>query len=132
MNIVKTYMKVLAILLILIVGSYGFVHFYSYIFSKTIIGKIEKVERVQVNVALMQGSSDGNADHRMSPDLFSFAVAIRTPDGEVFTASAEDRQWAAVSEGLCVTAKFFPYPPWKLDKSGTFFGARLLESRVCN
>ena len=80
----------------------------------------------------MQNSGDGQGQGKISPELFSFAVAIRTPDGEVHTASAEDRQWAAVTEGLCVKAKFFPYPPWKLEKAGTFYGARLLESKVCN
>jgi hypothetical protein len=132
MKVIQKYLKFLAVLLVVLLLIYGFFDFYPYIFAKTIKGQIEKVERVQVNVALMQGSSEGGGGNKMSPDLFSFAVAIRTPDGEVFTASAEDRQWAAVSPGLCVTAKFFPYPPWKLDKAGTYYGARLLESRVCN
>lgn len=107
---------------------YGFIEFYPYIFAKTIEGVVEKVERVQLNVALMQNNTN---DGKISSELYSFAVAIRTPDGSVFTSSAEDRQWAAVNNGLCVKAKYFPYPPWRLDKAGTFFGARLLESRVC-
>jgi hypothetical protein len=118
------------ILLVFIVGiiGYVFVEFYPYIFAKNIEGKILKVERVQVNVSLMQ--SDPQA--RMAPELFSFAVSIKTNDGQIHTASAEDRQWAAVTEGLCVKAKFFPYPPWKLDKAGTYYGARLLEAHTCD
>lgn len=53
--------------------------------------------------------------------------------GEIFTASSEDRQWAAVQgEGLCAEAKFFPYPPWQLDKAGTYHGARLLKLWNCS
>lgn len=108
----------------------GFVWGYPYIFAKTIDGVVERVERVNLNVALMQ--STGNPNEKFNSELYSFAVAIRSPDGVIHTASAEDRQWAAVSTGVCVKAKFFPYPPWQLDKSGTYYGARLLESRVCN
>lgn len=129
MNTLKRSLKLVLILLALGALSIGFVEFYPYIFAKTVKGVIYKVERVSLNVSLIQNSS---ASGGLSPQLFSFAVSIKDDSGEVFTASAEDRQWAAVSEGLCVTAKFFPYPPWKLDKAGTFYGARLLDSRVCN
>lgn len=129
MKIITQYLKVFVVLIAIVIIAFSFFEFYPYIFSKTIVGKIDKVERIQVNVSLMQ--NEGNNNNKISPELFSFAVAIRTPDGSVHTASAEDRQWAAVSEGLCVTAKFFPYPPWKLEKSGTYYGARLLESHVC-
>jgi hypothetical protein len=128
MATVKKSLRVLAGVVALILLAYSFYAFYPYIFSKTVVGKILKVERVQLNVALMQQ----NNQDPMSSELFSFAIAIKSDDGVVHTASAEDRQWAAVSEGLCVTAKFFPYPPWNLDKSGTYHGARLLESHICN
>lgn len=130
MNIIKRYTKVLCVLVIVLGLGFLFIRFYPYIFAKTIVGKVEKVERVQVNVSLMQNSSPGETT-KMDPQLFSFAVAIQSEDGSVHTASAEDRQWAAVNEGLCVKAKFFPYPPWNLEKAGTYYGARLLESRVC-
>ncbi len=130
MNTVKKYTKILIVLAFLAVILYSLITFYPYIFAKTVVGKIEKVERVQVNVALMQNNQGTN--EKMDPQLFSFAVAIKDDTGAVHTASAEDRQWAAVSEGLCVTAKFFPYAPWNLEKAGTFYGARLLESHVCN
>lgn len=128
MKTVFSYIKTLIVVIIFAIFGYLFVEFYPYIFAKVVEGKIEKVERVQLNVSLMQNTAP---DSKIAPELYSFAVAIRTADGQVFTASAEDRQWAAVSDGLCVKAKFFPYPPWRLDKSGTYYGARLLESRVC-
>lgn len=128
MQTLKSYIKLLAILCVVVLLGWGFVDFYSYIFQKKIEGKIEKVERVQINVALMQNNT---ADGKLNPELYSFAVAIKSADGRIWTASAEDRQWASMKEGLCVTAKFFPYPPWRLDKSGTYFGARLLDAREC-
>ncbi len=129
MNTIKKSIKLVLVILLTAAAVFGLFEFYPYLFAKTIKGVISKVERVNVNVSLLQNNSDSS---NLSPQLFSFAVAIKTPDGEIFTASAEDRQWAAVSEGLCVTAKFFPYPPWKLDKAGTYYGARLIDSRVCN
>lgn len=106
----------------------GFVWGYPYIFAKTVEGVVERVERVELNVALMQSATPSD---KLNSELYSFAVAIRSPDGTIHTASAVDRQWAAVNQGICVKAKFFPYPPWKLDKAGTFYGARLIESKVC-
>ncbi len=127
MNTVTKYMKIALVFLILIGFIYSLIEFYPYIFAKTVIGKIEKVERIQIDVSILQ-----NSQEKIDPQFFSFAIAIKSDDGVVHTASAEDRQWAAVSNGLCVTAKFYPYPPWRLDKSGTFYGARLLESHICN
>ncbi|MGE3974248.1 MAG: hypothetical protein AB7F59_06960 [Bdellovibrionales bacterium] len=127
MKIAGQYIKVLIGVLVILALGYGFVAFYPYIFAKTVVGKVEKIERIDLNVALMQN----NAQDRMNSQLFSFAVAIQSSDGTIHTASTEDRQWAAVSPGVCVTAKFFPYPPWNLEKSGTFYGARVLETHVC-
>lgn len=91
-------------------------------------GVLTSSERVQLNVALMQTSSSTDT---MNPQFFSFAVAIRTDDGEIITASAEDRQWAAAQIGRCVTATFYPYPPWRLEKSGTYSNARLDRMYEC-
>jgi hypothetical protein len=131
MNSVFRYLKTLIVVLVLIAIGYGFFVFYPYIFAKVVVGKILKVERVQISIAMMQNNPVTKND-KLNSQLFSFAVSIQTPDGVVHTASAEDRQWAAVTEGLCVTAKFLPYPPWQLDRSGTYYGARLIESHICN
>jgi hypothetical protein len=95
------------------------VKYYTYVFAKTISGKVIRVERVNNSEAIIASKN--------TPDflLFSFAVAIRDDKGEIHTASSEDRQWAVVSEGQCATVRFFPYPPWQLDKAGTYYGARL-------
>lgn len=120
-------LKSFVIILVLGVLVWGFVSFYPYIFAKNIEGVIEKVEKVELNVALM-GTTPGE---KLNPELYSFAIAIRAKDGMIHTASAEDRQWASMSQGRCVKAKYFPYPPWNLEKAGTFFGARLLEAWEC-
>ena len=65
---------------------------------------------------------------------FSLAEAVAIRDGksgEVMTASAEDRQWAVAQPGQCVEARLLRYPPWKLEKAGTFYGARLLKLSDC-
>lgn len=95
------------------------IEYYSYIFAKTVTGEVIDVARVNDQTALI-------ATGATIPDyqMFSFAVAVREADGQIVTASGEDRQWAVVKKGLCVEMKVFPYPPWKLDKAGTFFGAR--------
>lgn len=129
MALLNRFLKTLLIILVLVGAGWAFVTFYPYIFSKTIDGKIVKIEKIDLNVAIMQNA---NPQEGLNKELYSFAVGIETPDGVIHTASTEDRQWAALSPGQCVRAKYFPYPPWKLDKSGTYYGARVLESRNCN
>ncbi len=121
-------MRRLVILAFLVFLGWSFFELYPYLFSKIIEGKIEKVERVQINVTLLQ---DGSKGAHLNPELYSFAVAIKTGDGRIWTASAEDRQWASVTPGQCAKARYFPYPPWDLDKAGTYYGARLLEAWEC-
>lgn len=114
---------------VLVMIGYVFVKWYPYIFSKNVDGVLQQVERVQLNVALMQTA--GGANDTVNPQLFSFAVAIRQDDGVIMTASAEDRQWAAARPGNCVTATYYPYPPWRFDKAGTFYNARLDKQYEC-
>lgn len=100
---------------------------YSVLFSKTVVGEVTGVERVELPVALM-----GRVQDSMTAKVFSFAVGIKDPQsGEIHTASSEDRQWAVVQKGQCAEAVFLPYPPWQLDKKGTYFGARLIRLFEC-
>ena len=101
--------------------------YYPFIFSKKITGKIARVERVNAPTSTVIS----RAADIPKEQLFSFAIAIETKDGEVHTASSEDRQWAVANVGQCVIARYFPYPPWELNQAGTFFNARLLELRNC-
>ncbi len=110
-----------------ILVAYSFTNYYSFIFARKVHGVILSVDRVQLNVSLMQTT----AGEKMDPQLFSFAVAIREDNGEILTASAEDRQWAAAQRGLCAEAMYYPYPPWKVMKSGTYFNARLDRLYEC-
>lgn len=124
----QTVKAIVGVIILLALGL-GFIKWYPYIFSVKVDGVLQKVERVQLNVSLMQ--TTGNMSEAMNPQLFSFAVAIRTDNGEIVTASAEDRQWAAAQIGNCVTATYYPYPPWQLDKSGTYHNARLDRQYEC-
>lgn len=104
------------------------VRFYPYIFAREVKGVIVSVERPAAPTALVGvGSGAENA----TAALFSYAVAVRESTGEIVTASTEDRQWAVAQVGKCVEAKYYPYPPWNFDKSGTYYNARLLKLYDC-
>ena len=97
---------------------------YGWLFSKTVKGEVIRNERVTNPTAIM-GS-------RATPEmLHSYTVLIRDESGQMVTASSEDRQWAVVSPGFCVVAKFYPYPFWELDKGGTYGNARLERIYDC-
>lgn len=119
--------KFVLVLLVLGLVMWGVLANYSVIFSKTVIGEVTSVERVEIPVALVT-----RADGNITSQVFSFAIGIKdTKTGEIFTASSEDRQWAVVQSGQCAEAVFLPYPPWQFTKKDTFFGARLVRLYEC-
>lgn len=106
--------------------AFSVVQWYSFIFSKTLEGQVIEIDRVTQPTVVM-----GSAAVQATNVLYSFAIAIRTPDGKIYTASSEDRQWAIVQKNMCVDTRFYPYPPWNLDKGGTYFNARMLGLKDC-
>lgn len=126
MRKIKTGLRIFLVVLLLIGAGAIYYNFYSYLFARRVKGVIESVERVEINVALLQSRTMG-----LDPQLFSFSVAIREPSGEIVTASAEDRQWAVARQGQCVEATLYPYPPWNLMKGGTYHNARLDKLSDC-
>ena len=119
----KVFASLLAIAL-LILTVFVLIRFYSFIFAKKITGEVIAIDRVTQATTIVTPST--NQINAINPaQLYSFAVAIKNKQGEIFTSSSEDRQWAIVQKGNCVEAKFFPYPFWELDKGNTYFGARL-------
>lgn len=121
----KLILSLVALTLAVALGFVG-VRYYSYLFAKLVTGEVIRVEHVSQTEAVIASRSTP------SYQLFSYAIAIRDLQGVIHTASSEDRQWAVVSPGQCARAKFFPYPPWRLDKGNTYFGARLEELRECS
>ena len=119
-NILKS-LRALALLIVLIFVGWFVIDKYSFIFSKKVTGVVVGVERIPIGMAVIQSGNSSS----LSPQIFSYAVAIKTGSGEIMTASAEDRQWAVVEKGKCVEAQFYPYPPWNFEKGGTFSNARL-------
>lgn len=118
---------ILLAIFLMIVGplTYVSVKYYSFVFAKTVKGEVMRVERVNTADAILGSKNIPNAQ------LFSFSIAIRDEKGQIHTASTEDRQWAVVSAGQCAEARFFPYPPWQLEKGSTYFGARLEKLYDC-
>lgn len=104
----------------------GLVNYYSFLFARKVVGVVIDVKKIDLTSAILTRPSGD------IPYLHSFAVAVRETSGEIVTASAEDRQWAVVKPGQCVEAKYYPYPPWDFEKSGTYFGARLIKLYECS
>lgn len=119
--------KFVLILVVFALVLWGVFANYSVIFSRTVVGEVMSVERVELPIALMT-----RPGMNITPQAFSFAIGIKESEtGEIVTASAEDRQWAVVQPGQCAEAVFLPYPPWHFTKKGTYFGARLLRLYEC-
>ena len=114
------------VFLILVGLAASTLHFYSYVFSRKVSGEVIGLDRV-----IQPSTIVGLNGQVPASQVFSFAVAIKERSGEIVTSSSEDRQWAVVEKGQCAEARFFPSPPWELDKSGTYFGGRLLKLYEC-
>jgi hypothetical protein len=120
----KRTMWTFLLLLVVVLASFFVISQYPWVFRKDVVGEILEVERVTTSTAVVGAT--------IPTQSFSFAVAIRTQkDGEIVAASSEDRQWAVAKKGMCVEATVDPYPPWNMDKAGTFYNARLLKLKDC-
>lgn len=131
MSRVKTFVRYTLGVVIIMVVAYVFVGYYSFIFAKHVEGEIFRVERV-TQPTMILGSAGPGTTQASTAAMHSFAIAVKGHDGTIYTASSEDRQWAVAVPGCKVEAKFYPYPFWNLEKSGTYFNARLLSMRDCS
>jgi hypothetical protein len=101
-----------------------FVTNWGYIFKKRVVGEVFAVEKVTDTVLFAAGNANSSSDR-----VYSFSIGIKdSATGEIYMASTEDRQWAAVQKGNCVVAAYFPYPPWQFSKGNTYHNARLLRN----
>lgn len=122
MIIFKKWLIRISILTVLV---WIFVFNYSFVFKRKVVGVIVAAEKVTAPIAIVGDASKS----QLNPQIFSFSVGIKDrKSGEIYMASSEDRQWAAVSVGNCVIAAYFPYPPWEFSKGGTSHNARLLRN----
>lgn len=125
MNAIRSIAKVIIMVVGLAAAGTFFFNYYSWIFAKTVTGTILDVQRVTDPTAIIGGS------RLTSEQLHSYSILIEGQDGKMYTTSSEDRQWQVAGKGYCVTALLYRYPPWDLEKSGTFFNARIKEIRRC-
>jgi hypothetical protein len=110
------------ILVVLALGYFVFAN-YSYVFSKVVEGRIIGVERITQPTAVLGATTPSEA-------LFSFAIEDAETK-KVFTASSEDRQWGVAKYCTRAKVRFYPYPFWNFEKSGTYFNARVEELFDC-
>jgi len=123
---VKTKLALATVIVLFLAGIFVSIQYYSYVFARHVTGEVVAIDRVTQPTTIIGGSGQ-----LPSSQVFSFAIAVKDLRGEIVTASSEDRQWAVVEKGQCVDAKYFPYPPWELDKAGTYYNARLLRLFDC-
>jgi hypothetical protein len=118
--LLKKWVLRLAVIFVLV---WVFIFNWSFVFKRRVIGEVVAAEKVMSPMAIVTGNQPLNSQ------IFSFSVGIKDrSSGEIFMASSEDRQWAAVAKGNCVVAAYFPYPPWRFDKGSTNHNARLLRN----
>ena len=123
-NFLKAVKKWLSIFVVLGLLIWVFVFNWSFVFKRKIIGEVVAAEKVMTPLAVVT-----NTQGNINPQVFSFSVAVKDrKTGEIYMASSEDRQWAAVAKGNCVIAAYFPYPPWHFSKGNTSHNARLLRN----
>lgn len=106
------------------------VNYYHIIFARKVTGEVISVQKVDASVDVIASKPGEPLPNKM----FSWAVAVEDQiTKEIYVSSSEDRRWATLEKGNCVTAKFFPYPPWRLDRSGAYFDARVITfKKVCD
>lgn len=126
MKILSSFLKKFVLLIIVVAIGYSVIEYYSYIFAKTVIGRIDNVRRVTGVTAMFGGSRS-----LTEGQLHMFSVSIQQPNGEMITATSEDGQWAIAKAGQCVKARYYPHPPWNLKQAGTYFNARMLSLAKC-
>lgn len=121
----KSFVRLLVVVAVVVVAGGFVVTNYSWVFAKRVKGKILDVKRVTDPTAII--SSKITAEQ-----LHSYSVLIEGDDGKLYTASTEDRQWEVAAKGYCVEALLYRYPPWDFDRANTFFNARLVELSRCD
>lgn len=122
----KKFMYLVLLLVFFGVVGYLVVVNYSFLFSKKVEGQVIAVDRVTHSNMVM-----GNAVVKASNVLHLFAVSVKNDKGEIFIGRSEDPQWSIVQKGNCVTAVYYPYPPWQLDKANTYFNVILKAMKEC-
>ena len=124
MKTVSLFIKIL-IFVVVIGGGVALVAInYSWVFSKRVTGQVVDVERVTDPTAVF-------GSRATEQQMYSYSVLIQGDDGVLYTSSSEDRQWQVVKKGYCIEALLYRYPPWELDRAGTFYNARVKKVNVC-
>lgn len=114
MSSFRSFLNIFLVFIVLL-GALLFVIFnYSWVFSKSVQGEIIELERIPSGA-----------------ELLSYAILLQDKNGFLYTFSAEDKQWQVVKKGYCVSTTLYRYPPWDLERGGTFYNARLKQIYKC-
>jgi hypothetical protein len=130
----KSILRTTLVLFVLLGSGFILIKYWSFIFAREVQGRIYNIDKLNTPLAIMGGGGMAptrNALELQNQAMFSYAIAIREANGEIVTASSEDRQWAVAQVNQCVEAKYYVYPPWDLQSAGTYFNARLIRLFDC-
>jgi hypothetical protein len=124
MNKMKSAFKLLLLIVVLAGAATFVIANWSWVFAKKVKGEIINVERVNQPTAILSSRAT-------EAQIHSYSILVKGEDGKLYTASSEDRQWQVAKPGYCVKALLYVYPPWELERAGTYFNARLEELSEC-
>lgn len=126
MKSLKSLILVLIGALVILLASGLFIQHYSWIFAKNIRGEVIEIESSAIpSTPPANGSSE-------TASTTVFTVLIEASDGKMYTSTTTDEQWKVVRKGYCVQVLLYRYPPWDLERAGTFFNARLRQLYRCD
>ena len=108
----KRWLTGLLALLIVAGAIFLIVKYYSYIFAMKVEGMVVGIKRVEREADI-------------------YVVAVRNRERDIYTTRTADAEWGLVRPGQCAKAKFLPYPPWDLRRSGKYKDALLMNLRDC-
>ena len=108
----KIYLMSFILVLLLLAASYGVFLYYGTIFSKNVDGRVIDLKEVV-------------------GENMSYVIAVRDKHGNIFTGPAMGPRWSLVKPGQCAEIRFLPYPPWQVERIGTYASTLLLKMRDC-
>lgn len=127
------WMKSLKSLIVVLIGAFVillasglFIQHYSWLFAKRIRGQV-----IEIESSAVPSTQTTNGSSETAPTTV-FTVLIEASDGKMYTSTTTDEQWKVVRKGYCAQVLLYRYPPWDLERAGTFFNARLRQLYRCD
>ena len=96
-------LSLLSLLLVLIAGTFICVNYYSYVFARTVVGKVVDVQNVLQATTIIQGMQSG----KLPGQVFSFAIGIMDDKGEMSPQAAKTGSGPSSKKDNVLKRSFF-------------------------